>query len=336
MVENTKNGVAGDASSRSNKLTIIVVSFQIAAFVMRRFRNLIMLFVLLFFATSWFSKFNDVVNYPYLVKLIEFDQEINKYFLDHMRKLVPTSFEGRAMADWILVLSAGIFLFIVFGIIERMFMENAIRFHEQRLKLRSRNHPKGTVEIDKMKRKEILEIYAHAKKSLEGHKKHLAFVSIDVVDSTGIKMGEDPVMAELDFSQYKTFAINILNKHHVLKSTWTPDGVMACFETVGDAVRAAQEIVLGLREFNLKIKAIKRDFQVRIGINAGEVYADDATPMEEMTDRVIDIAGHMQKYGCIDGVSISKHAIEPFLSEFHFEDASRTVDDCPAFEWKPS
>jgi hypothetical protein len=50
---------------------------------------------------------------------------------------------------------------------------------------------------------------------------------------------------------------------------------------------------------------------------------------------VIDIAGHMQKHGCVDGLTIGKHAIEPLLGEFKFSDAGRVVDGCPVYEWRP-
>jgi hypothetical protein len=42
------------------------------------------------------------------------------------------------------------------------------------------------------------------------------------------------------------------------------------------------------------VKLIKTDFSVRCGVNAGFVYFDETTPLE--ADRVIDVAGHMQKY----------------------------------------
>ena len=55
--------------------------------------------------------------------------------------------------------------------------------------------------------------------------------------------------------------------------------------------------------------------------------------MEEMTDRVIDIAGHMQKHGCVNGVTIGRHSIEQLISEFDFHDAGREVDGCQIYEW---
>jgi hypothetical protein len=79
---------------------------------------------------------------------------------------------------------------------------------------------------------------------------------------------------------------------------------------------------------------MRRDFKIRAGINSGEVFCDKDTPMEEMTDRVIDIAGHMQKHGLVDGIAISEHAIQPFLGKFSFRDSGRIVDGCSVYEWK--
>jgi class 3 adenylate cyclase len=185
----------------------------------------------------------------------------------------------------------------------------------------------------KLKRKDLLEIYVEAKKSLEEQKRHLAFLSIDVVDSTGMKVGEEPGIAERDFNRFKKLVVEIINKHRALKSTWTPDGVMVCFNDVTDAVLSAQAIIKGIEKFNKDVKVIKRDFAIRAGINSGDVFYDEATPLEEMTDRVIDIAGHMQKHGCVNGITIGRHSIEQLISEFDFHDAGREVDGYHIFEW---
>ncbi len=119
-----------------------------------------------------------------------------------------------------------------------------------------------------------------------------------------------------------------------MKSTWTPDGVMICFPSAALAVSAAQAVIIALDDFNRSAKSIRRDFSIRAGVNAGDVFCDESTPMEEMTDRVIDIAGHMQKHGIVDGIAVSKHAIEPYLGKFTFKDAQRNIDGCPVYEWE--
>jgi hypothetical protein len=324
------------AATQKDKLVRLIALFDSFAYVMRIIRRLILAFIALYFFTIWFSNFNDIDNYPIIQKVTHIGESVNNYFLTEMRNFLPTTFEGKKIADWKLLLSGSIALYIFFGIIGGRFSRKAELLRDKSAELAKPNSgAMGSHTLVNLKRNELLKIYADAKKTLEDHKQELAFLSIDVVDSTGMKVGEETVMAELDFSQYKGFVVAIINKNKALKSTWTPDGVMICFENVKDTVKAAQEIIIGLKEFNQKIKVIKRDFRIRAGINSGVVYSDATTPMEEMTDRVIDIAGHMQKYGCVDGISISKHAIEPLLEEFDFVDASRLVDDCPVYEWKP-
>jgi len=50
---------------------------------------------------------------------------------------------------------------------------------------------------------------------------------------------------------------------------------------------------------------MRADFKVRIGINSGQVLFDERVPMGEMSSRVIDIAGHMQKYAEVNTIYIN-------------------------------
>ena len=85
-------------------------------------------------------------------------------------------------------------------------------------------------------RQELLKDFAHIKKELEKIGRDLAFLSIDVVDSTGMKQGEDPETVEFDFLEYHNFVEAKFKDHGFIKASWTPDGVMACFNTIEEAV----------------------------------------------------------------------------------------------------
>ncbi len=188
--------------------------------------------------------------------------------------------------------------------------------------------------MDGSRREQLLELYARTKKTLEEQKKNLSFLAIDVVDSTGMKLGEDPALAERDFRQYKKMVESIITVHKGLKTAWTPDGVMICFASVQNAVEAAQSLIHSLDHFNRNVKSIKAEFKVRCGINAGKVLFDEEVPMEEMTDRNIDIAGHMQKYAEANTIYIGSHAIEEGLSQFGFRPAQKQVDGYDVYEWR--
>lgn len=329
---------------------------RLMSFLLRRTHDLLLLCIVAVFAAAGLARFKDINKYPPLKNTAASVQRVESLALTELRSAVPTNFQGRDISRW-LFLGALYLASIAFGSAGSYLRVRADRLRLQRrisgpepARPRSAEpaKPKSAEPAakpapvfpkpapgGKLKRKDLLEIYAEAKKSLDAHKTNLAFLSIDVVDSTGMKAGEDPGIAERDFRRYKQMVSGLLESNRALKSTWTPDGVMICFGTVADAVRAGQGIITGLKKFNREVKLMKRDFAIRAGINSGDVFCDDDTPMEEMTDRTIDIAGHMQKHGCVNGIAISKHAIEPLLKEFRFADAGRVVDGCPVYEWKP-
>jgi class 3 adenylate cyclase len=162
----------------------------------------------------------------------------------------------------------------------------------------------------------------------------LAFLAIDIVDSTGMKVDEDKAVVQHDFLQYRDFVSQILSDHGCLKSAWTPDGVMSCFSTVDGAVMAGTAVITGLETFNRQIKQMRRDFIVRCGVNSGFVIYDESMPLEMITDRAIDIAGHMQKHAAPNTVCIAKPAIEPLGARGGFTPAGREVDGYEVYEWK--
>ncbi len=88
-------------------------------------------------------------------------------------------------------------------------------------------------------RQELLKEFITIRKELEKIGRDLAFLAIDVVDSTGMKEGEEPAIIENDFNEYHDFVEAKFKEHGLIKAAWTPDGVMACFNSIEDAVQAA-------------------------------------------------------------------------------------------------
>ena len=121
-----------------------------------------------------------------------------------------------------------------------------------------------------------LKRYLALKKSLSGRKKHLVFLSVDVVVSTAINLREDRLTFEHAFAEYKTLVDGVFREYRVWKSDWTPDGVMACFLHPDLGVSAAKKILRQLKPFNEHGTQMKKIFRVRCGLNAGEVVADES------------------------------------------------------------
>lgn len=186
----------------------------------------------------------------------------------------------------------------------------------------------------KKDREELLKLFAETKRKLDAIGRDLAFLAIDVVDSTGMKEGEEKAAAEYDFMEFKRFVSSKLTSTGALKTTWTPDGVMACFPNVDAAVRAAREVIVGLDAFNKNVKTLRQDFKVRCGINQGYVHFDESISLEEVSDRVIDIAGHMQKHAKPNTIYIARSFVEPLNDRNGFAPTGRIVDGYEVYMWE--
>jgi class 3 adenylate cyclase len=187
---------------------------------------------------------------------------------------------------------------------------------------------------NKKDREELLTLFAETKRKLDSLGRDLAFLAIDVVDSTGMKLGAEKAAIEYDFMEYKRFVGSKLISNGALKTAWTPDGVMTCFSNIDAAVRAARDIITGLDAFNKNVKTLQQDFKVRCGINQGYVHFDESVPLEEISDRVIDIAGHMQKQAKPNTICIAKSLVEPLQEKNGFVPEGRVVDGYEVYIWE--
>jgi serine/threonine protein kinase/class 3 adenylate cyclase len=182
----------------------------------------------------------------------------------------------------------------------------------------------------------MLREYAEAKKILYKEKRRLAFLAVDVVGSTKMKIGEDKLSIEHAFAEYKKFVERIINSHNVWKSTWTPDGMMCAFAELDEAVRSAQDILTGLSWFNDGVHHLRTPFTVRCGVNAGEVVFPADRQMEEISDQIIDIAGHMQKYANPSSLWMVDELCGELPDASGFTNTGRNVDGLMAVEWRSS
>ena len=179
----------------------------------------------------------------------------------------------------------------------------------------------------------LFEKFIQLKEKIDKLSRHMTFLSVDVVDSTGMKVNEDKLVVQYDFLKYKKMLQSIFDEHKCIKSAWTPDGVMVAFESPHAAISAAKKLFMKLDDFNKNEKRMKRDFILRCGINAGIVYYDSTLPLEEMTDQVIDIAGHMQKHADPDTIAIPKPSAEPLAKQENLHPTDKIIDELEVYEW---
>ncbi len=183
-------------------------------------------------------------------------------------------------------------------------------------------------------RMSLLRDYAAAKRILTEVKKELAFLSIDIVGSTKMKVGEDKIVVEHAFTEYKKFLERMFREFRAYKVAWTPDGVMSCFSSVEDAAAAARKLLAELDWFNRDVHQLRSRFHVRCGLNVGEVLVPDNKPLEEISDEVIDVAGHMQKYADVDSLWISGEAYQHLADRENFTKQDKQVDNREVYTWR--
>jgi class 3 adenylate cyclase len=305
----------------------------------------VVILILIFLLPLAVPYIKDAASFKYIRVSLAFDKSVSSY----VRSIMPSKVAGTDITRPIMIAFA-LILGSVIGRI-RDFHSNRLanmrfkkEYEEWKTEIHLPEHAAVLAPLDgkmeklqtsnKKDREELLKLFAATKKKLDAMGRDLAFLSIDVVDSTGMKQGEEKASAEHDFMEYKRFVDSKLTSNGALKSAWTPDGVMSCFASVDSAVRAGREVIQGLDAFNKNVKTMRQDFRVRCGINHGYVYFDESVPMEEMSDRVIDIAGHMQKHAPPDTICVAKPTVEPMQERQGFAPAGNVVDGYEVYVWE--
>ncbi|MBI4811178.1 MAG: adenylate/guanylate cyclase domain-containing protein [Ignavibacteriales bacterium] len=328
-------------NKKSSSVTFLLTFSKIS----RAFSVISILLMLLFIGAFVVQYIEDAPKYRLVRSMLDIDKKITMT----VKANIPTKIGGKDMSRLIMIVG----MFILSGSFTRMaerlkdkseyfkfksnldiwkremnLSDNAIVLTPLNQKLEQLKNAK------KKDREQLLKEFIETKKKLDEMGRDLAFLAIDVVDSTGMKEGEEKAIIEHDFKEYKRFVERAFASHGSLKAAWTPDGVMSCFNSVDAAVRAAREVITGLDDFNKNVKGMRSDFRVRCGVNSGFVYFDESIPLEEISDRVIDIAGHMQKNAAPNTVCIAKPTIEPLNERTGFEPSGRIVDGYEVYEWK--
>jgi class 3 adenylate cyclase len=309
------------------------------------------IFVLqLFFLFPILASYMNVSQFPKLVSLLHYEQEIFTQVHAIIAHYIPTKFKNYDITRGLVIVT----LFIVDSIFLKMsmvfrrkeqyyrqkgtydsFVEEA-KIPENSPLLKPLKAKLDLIETAKRKdRKRLIMDFMAIKSKLEELRRELSFLSIDVVDSTGMKKNEDPLAISADFYRYNDMLNDILKENKCVRFAMTPDGTMACFPTVNHAISAAQEILHQLIDFNRSQKSIKRDFAVRIGINAGPIYFDEDEPLETISDRVIDIAGHLQKHAEPNTIYIAKAIMPTSEVNGSFVEIEKIIDEQKIYRWEP-
>ncbi len=313
-------------------------------------RWLILIAIVLLLAPHALAYFDKPHGYAATDYALRQRDQLLRFVGPKLREQIPTQIAGKDRTDWILV--AGLAVVAIGAASMRNRITSRATARQMRRQLQrwkeSMQLDEGTqaaATLDKgfksfenaksVDRSELLRAFAEAKKKLDAFGREVAFLSIDVVGSTAMKEREENAAIQYDFAEYRKMVEGVFDIHGILKTAWTPDGVMACFPTIDQAVRAGKDVILALGAFNQNVKLMRENFAVRCGVNAGYVHFDESTPLAAMSDRVIDIAGHMQKYAEPNSVAVARKVIEPLRNPEGFEPTDKVVDGYEVAHWTP-
>lgn len=284
-------------------------------------------------------------SYPWVNRVVQIDSAI----MDGVRSVVPTRVGPFDLARGLVALAAlltAVTLDIVAArlsavaaksTLQRSFgklTQSAKKFGRQMSLTSIESKLQGLKPGDKKSREELVRMMVEARRELDAMTREVAFFALDVVGSTNMKLGEDKAIVEHDFKEFKKLVDGAMARERPLKSAWTPDGAMICFDSLEHALRAAQAVLRQLPDFNAKTRMMRTPFRVRCGVNAGRVQYDANALMEEMSDNVIDVAGHMQKYADPDTIFIAGELVRKSKLKRDFTPVDAEVDGFAVSVWR--
>jgi class 3 adenylate cyclase len=183
-------------------------------------------------------------------------------------------------------------------------------------------------------REELLKRYREIEDALKSsRRKQCTFLSVDLVESTKMKSGAGDTEVTVSFRAYEDMVKKVFRQYGAWKQAWTPDGVMVCFLQRELAVGAAQRILQNLDPLNATSNRLRKPFRARCGLHEGEVPIYEDTNLDRLADRVIDIAGHMQKNANPNTLWLSDAVYEQLQDKSGFFSLDKTVDGHKVHGW---
>ncbi len=157
-------------------------------------------------------------------------------------------------------------------------------------------------------RHDLLNQLLQIQDKLKGDEQFASFLSVDIVGSTKIKSGEDPLAVEFTFNEYHRYVDTICRKYGGRVHSTAGDGVTCYFDRPDLALAAGKALLGGLFEFNAFRNRLSSEIHLRAGIHCGSVLAPGRDLGSVNFAHVIDIASHLQKVTPVGTLAISEHA----------------------------
>lgn len=200
-----------------------------------------------------------------------------------------------------------------------------------------RNRAKFGLKDAVQERKELLQQLVTIQEQLKSTEQTVTFMSIDIVGSTRMKDGADPLGVEYTFGEYHQFVAMVTSRYQGKVHSTAGDGITCAFESPQHAFAAGRNIQAGLIELNTHRNRIGKPVTLRVGIHSGKVMAPDATDITTVNfAHVIDVAAHAQKICPVGGIAITESAVVGLPGGARMmTDQRLDVDGVTAYVWMP-
>lgn len=162
--------------------------------------------------------------------------------------------------------------------------------------------------------------------------RNAAFLSVDVVNSTGMKFAADPLAVEYSFGAYQRLIADVARSFGGQVHSTAGDGCLCAFESPEKAYQAARTLQRSIGQFNANENRLGNPFTLRCGIHSGNVVAPSGDLRGVEFTHVIDLAAHLQKSAPVGGIVLSAEcAAGIFDPVLRLGLVETVVDGQPAF-----
>ncbi len=176
-------------------------------------------------------------------------------------------------------------------------------------KIVDRNRARLGLEDPQQERERLLRQLVDLQEKLREGEQSMTFLSLDVVGSTKMKEGADPLSLEFTFREYHKFVEMAARRFGGRVHSTAGDGVTCAFPHPQQAFQAARFIQAGIVELNTFRNKIGVPIRLRAAIHSGTVVAPPGQDISKISfAHVIDIAAHLQKASPVGGIAVSVDA----------------------------
>jgi serine/threonine protein kinase len=256
-------------------------------------------------------------------------------------ELADRVFSFRTLAGrWNLLLPVMAIATVALRRVVHLPVEKAEHWAKQRVARATRIETRGPVIATGTKvtdqRMAMLREYAETKKLLFQQKRRLAFLSVDVTNAARVKSGEDKLVLEHAFAEYRKYVERVLSSNNVWKTSWQAETTLCAFHTVDAAVRAGQQIIAELGWFNDGVHQARNKFEVHGGVSLGDVVFPDDKRIEDVTDEALDLAIALREAAPAGALWLTREVQAEVADGTGFSGGNQYVLGQEVREWRPS